>query len=405
MDLKFLQQHIRNLAIVKETDSHVVSCYLNLGRGVAGYRNALNERVGMLRKNLTGKSLADFEDALARIEEYLLTALSPASKGVALFARGGAIPFFIPLQFRVPLPNWIGMNSTPNIYHLVELKDTYHRFVVMIATNTSVRIVEVNLGEATQELWSERPELRKRVGRGWAKDHYQNHRRDRTEQFIKEEIHVLEQLMLAGGHSHLILAGNPRTIARVRKALPKYLAAKLVKTTVGASRGGISEVISATLASFVEQEELESLAVVDRLQQEIHTGGLAVADTRQTLSALQNSQVDVLVMARDYSPDPGWMCSACGTASVARQTVQECVGCGFRDIRSFDPREEMVRIAERSGCVVEIVNHSEVLMRHGGVGALLRFLLPEQQRWTTEATGRAIKPGRLSRLQSRMKTA
>jgi hypothetical protein len=57
MDLKFLQQHIRNLAIVKETDSPVVSCYLNLERGVVEIVNHSEDLmmyggVGALRRFL-----------------------------------------------------------------------------------------------------------------------------------------------------------------------------------------------------------------------------------------------------------------------------------------------------------------------------------------------------------------
>jgi hypothetical protein len=31
---------------------------------------------------------------------------------VAIFARGGAQPFFLPLQLRVPLPTWMAIDST-----------------------------------------------------------------------------------------------------------------------------------------------------------------------------------------------------------------------------------------------------------------------------------------------------
>ena len=37
-------------------------------------------------------------------------------------------------------------------------------------------------------------------------------------------------------------------------------------------------------------------------------------------------------------------------------------------------------MAERSGSEVEIVNHSDALMRLGGVGCLLRFPVPEKYR-------------------------
>jgi len=37
----------------------------------------------------------------------------------------------------------------------------------------------------------------------------------------------------------------------------------------------------------------------------------------------------------------------------------------------------MVRVAQQTGCGVEVVNQSEALTRLGGVGCLLRFRPPE----------------------------
>ncbi|NJN99973.1 MAG: hypothetical protein HC875_40630 [Anaerolineales bacterium] len=141
---------------------------------------------------------------------------------MAIFARGGASPLFLPLQFRVPLPHWLAVAGLPNIYHLVELKDNYHRYVVLLSTEESARIVEVNLGAATEELWTQRPELRQRVGREWTKEHYQSHLRHQTERFIKESIAMLEQLMAAGGHTHLILAGNAQMTGQFAGRCPRH---------------------------------------------------------------------------------------------------------------------------------------------------------------------------------------
>jgi ribosomal protein L30E len=346
MELKNLQKHIHTLATLEETDSPVISCYLNWEVGASGHRPVLKERGRILRQGLSGQARQDFEEALDRIEAFITTELLPDAKGVAIFARGGAQPFFLPLQFRVPLPTWMAVNSTPNIYHLVELKDTYHRYVVMISTRESVRIVEVSLGAVTEELWRQRPELRKRVGREWTKEHYQSHRRERTSHFIKEQIKILEQLVEAGGHKHLVLAGNPHMTAQIWRALPKHLADRLIDTAVASSHNRISDVVRATLASFIEQEEQESLAIADELERESRTGGLAVVGSETSLEALKRGQADVLVLARDM-PDP-------------------------------EIREELVRLAAQNQCQVEVVSFGDFLMEFGGVGCLLRYLTPDQ---------------------------
>ena len=338
MELKQLQNYIRILATLEETDAPVVTCYLDLSN--QRYRNVVDQRVRLLSSLLAGEPLADFEHSMGLIEEYVAGKIEDTSRGAALFSRSGSQPLFLPLQFRVPLPTWLSVDTIPNIYHLVEMKDTYHRYVLLIASEEKARVVEVNLGAVTRQLWVERPELRHRVGREWSRQHYQNHRRERSQQFVREKVKLLERLVSDRGYSHLLLAGPPQVVTRVRKALPKSLADKLVDTVPASSRDKLVDVVEATLSSFVEQEEQESLALSDELLREIQTGGLAVVGPEDVLTALKKAQADALVLSVSYDG---------------------------RD------REEMVRLAEQAGCRVEVVNTSEPLDRLGGVGALLRY--------------------------------
>ena len=378
MELRELQHHIRRLALLEETASPVISCYLNLETNLMDARQTLESQLRKVRKGLPAHLQSEFDEAFGQIETYLANPLPSHTKGLAIFARGGSWPFWQALQFCVPLPNWLAVDTTPNIYHLVELKDTYHRYVVMISTEETARIVEVNLGSVTEELWRERPELRQRVGREWSRERYQSHRRNRTDQFIKEKIIVLERLMLAGGHSHLILAGNPRLTARVRRELPRHLADKLIDTVVASGSDKISDVVAATLSSFIEQEELESQTMVERLQRNIHTGGLAVIGTSETLDALQRGQVDLLIIAKDYAFPIGWKCVECGQVRSHQSPRHKCIACHSEELRPLNLREEMIRLAEQRGYHVEVVNQSDWLYQAGGVGALLRYFAPQQ---------------------------
>jgi hypothetical protein len=142
-----------------------------------------------------------------------MRAIAPRTRGLVAFARAGQNPFWLELQFEVPLPTWITMGSTPNIYHLVELKDNYDRYVVLLTTEASARIMSMNLRSITANLWQSRPELCRRARHEWSRDHFQDHRREYTKRFINEQIRTLDGLISAAGYGHLILAGNPRMIA------------------------------------------------------------------------------------------------------------------------------------------------------------------------------------------------
>ena len=372
--LEELRDIIATLAGIEAFHTPFVSCYLNLEHGVDSARKMIDQRADLLRQVLNGSELDDFEDSIAAIKRYLDEDLLPDAKGLAFFARSSfEREFYMPLQFAVPLPNRLKVYPTPNIYHLVELKDTYERYLVMIATPDQVRILEVDLGAATIQAWSEHPPLRDRVGWEWSQTQYQLYRRDREGHFLQEKITVLKQLMHSGEHTHLILAGDPQVTARIRHALPESLASKLMETIPATSGDTQTDIVSATLSAFVKQEEQESQSIADRLIEAIRTQGLAVIGAQDCLDNLLRGRVDTLVMLQTYHPDPGWFCASCNAMGTTTPETSICPCCHAKDVRPTDLREELVRLAGKWNCSVEVVEKSDDLAALGGVGCLLRY--------------------------------
>ena len=340
MELKELQDRIRTLVTLEETEAPVVSVYMNLEKNAPELREFTKHRVALLKQSLSQEQLGHFQRTIEHIGCYVIEELDKTARGAAIFARNGTSPFFLGLQFRVPVPNMIAVGSHPNIYHLVELKDTYHRYVVVVINDKGARILEVNLGEVTKQLWTAQPKLREHIGETWTRERYQHHLGLQEETVLQEAIKALDRVMSAGGHTHLILAGE--SAWRLRNALPHHLSLKFVDVVDISRRANVHDIVSSTIAAFVEKEELESLEMADRLVQEIITDGLAVVGEEATLQALQFGAADVLVMAQSFDPE-------------------------------FRVKEIMVKLAEQCRCTVEIVNGSEALNRLGGVGCLLRY--------------------------------
>ena len=368
-----LKQQLTVLTCVEESDALFISVYLNLEDEKSDWRLTLNNRARLLRLILKDDELADLNDALNKIESWLDTELLPEAKSVAIFVRGifGG-EFMLPMQFAAPLPNWIAVYPTPNVYHLVELKDNYHRYIVLFAMTDRASILEVNLGAVTTQAWINNPDLRMRVGQEWGRSHYQVHQKNRGNRFMHEKIQVLEQLMHAGGHTHLILTGDPEITEAIRLALPKDLADKLVDIIPASKRDQQTDIVMATLSSFIEHEEQESRSVVEDLIEGLRSHNLAVAGSADTLTVLRWGEVDTLVMASDYQPDSGWTCTACRAIGIEPPETSVCPQCSALAARPVDIREAILRVAGQLECAVEIVEHSDTLMSLGGVGCLLR---------------------------------
>lgn len=72
MDLEKLNIQNRNIAVLGETKSPVISCYINNESGFRGYRDSFDERIKEIRKALPADQRLDFEHALAKTEVFLL---------------------------------------------------------------------------------------------------------------------------------------------------------------------------------------------------------------------------------------------------------------------------------------------------------------------------------------------
>jgi hypothetical protein len=372
MDIAEFQGHIRNLATLPRTEAPVISCYLRVQDGHLRHRRLFDKRIEELKRCVAGKTAERFERALVPIERFLSAEVHGSSKGAAVFSREGHQPYFLALQFAVPLPTWVTADMLPNIYHLVELKDKYWRFILLVCSRDEIRMLSVNLGKVTLELLRQRPELRRRVGREWTKEHYRAHRAARTRRFVDDAVNALSEVMSAGGYDHLILAGDRSMTALVRRALPPRTAARLAGIIRNPGMTEACDVVSRSIEAFIEAEEKESCDAAGMLEERLRGGGLAVAGTRASHFALRRGRVQTLVMSTDYAPRPGWLCVSCRVERTAEGRPKRCRACGSRSLVDLEVREAMLRLAEQRGIQVELVRDSAALRRIGDVGCLLQ---------------------------------
>ena len=368
-----LQQHLRLLAALPESEAPTVSCYLDLESARTRWQSVLDRRLRLLRQTAPDADGELLEGAMDRIRSFLADELRPEARGFAAFSRDGAEPYFTALQFEAPTPTSISLDTVPNIYHLIELKDDFDRYLVLLCTSDSARIFEVHLGAVSRELLLRQPELRRRIGREWTRLHYQNHRRDRDRTFLREKTEALERLVRDKGYTRIILAGDPQRVAMVRHELPREIRERVIDS-VALPRGlDEKEVVRATLASFIEEEEREGRSLSELLVSELRRDGLAVPGAGNCLQVLRRGQADALVLAKEWESSRAWSCGECTWSAAGDVTPELCAECGAQELREHDAREELVRLAEQTGCEVEIVGESKPLLELGGAGCLLRF--------------------------------
>ena len=103
-----LQQNVRILATLCETEFPVISCYLNAEQGITACRAFLAERIPLLRGTIPAAQRKSFEQSLEHIEGYVNeNAQDPNIRGIAVFGRSVEDPL-------TTCPCWLVSRSASN---------------------------------------------------------------------------------------------------------------------------------------------------------------------------------------------------------------------------------------------------------------------------------------------------
>lgn len=366
--LTALRRELEVLAAIEQSEAPFVSCYVDLERGPAGCRDRLEKRARALRATLPEPMRLDFDAALAPLARFLNDGLHPEARGLAIFSRsvyGGA--FFLPLQFAAPLPDALTAGPVPDLFQLAALQDRYHRFVVLLATQRSVSVLEVDLGAASLVAW-----LGSAATAAARRAPPRVEPEPAGESWLARAVTLVERVVAERGHTHLMVAGDPDVTAACRRALPAPLREILVATIAANERHAIADIVAATTSVFVDWEERESQAIAARFVDAVRNNGPAAVGASACFEALRARQAKLLLLARGRRPQPGWRCTACSAMRLRRIPPAACPECGRHSVWRTDESVELVRLARQRDCAVEFVEHCDPLMALGGVGCVLK---------------------------------
>ncbi len=339
--MQSLRRNIVALASLPETESPVISAYFDTTEAPEAMRLLISIWSSSVRSTFCRSQQQDFEQAKAAVMDVLADGWPPGSRSLAVFARGGDSPMkiVIPLGARID-PSFHAL-ELPVIFPLIQAKDRFHRFVIAICTEESARILEVTLGAVSEELLATTPELRSRLGREWTREHYHHQKRERHRRFIREKVDIITDLMSRRGHNHLLLAGHPRHVNRLKDALPKHIATRVVGEISKSPNGAnYSSILEESLDAFVAAEHAESVQNVERLHQEIRRGGLGVVGIESSLKAVRDGSADMLIISENLPEEE---------------------------------RESLVRLATLRDVSIEVCEDDPLIDDYGGVGCLLRY--------------------------------
>lgn len=171
----------------------------------------------------------------------------------------------------------------------------------------------------------------------------------------------------------LVIGGTEEALGELRDHLPKALRERLAGELHLSPQVELGQILDRVLEIEREQERRVEAQRLEDLIATTHGAGAGVLGLEATLLAIVEQRVRLLIVEADYA-QPGWECPSCGFLAAARTDI--CPICSMTLNSQIDIIESaLVHVIEQHGDI-EVVRSPEsrqILARHGGIGALLRY--------------------------------
>jgi len=165
----------------------------------------------------------------------------------------------------------------------------------------------------------------------------------------------------------IVLAGPGPTKIQFRDMLPKHLQQRIIDI-IDVDVDDEKNLLKESIHLISEQEKTVSREAVEHLKEEILKDGLAVYGFDDTLQAVKNGQVELLIVEKDYKLK-GCICEHCQIVKAG--PIKNCPVCG-EPVSEVDVIEEIIKFAERTDAEIEFTDDKEI-SNLGHIGGILRY--------------------------------
>ncbi len=333
---------------------------------------------------------------LARITEFVETQLEPNVNGAFIVADGQQGVFeAIPLDV-APTPSLV-LESVPALRPLVHASEDYPTFAVVNANQQ-----EANVWVIERLGWSENIQVasdgypRHQSTGGLNAQRYQNRANERVEAFARTVAEQVNRLFMESSTppDYLILSDEEPMATAIAEHLHKEVSPKVLGRVV-LGKDPLPTEIAAIVAPMIEAaERQEETDAVQKVADNVGAQTLGIAGAVDTLRALANGQVQMLVMNDDFTAT-GWADYTLPLFGLGEIPAEHPAGGDVANLRVTKLEDEAVRLAVLNGGTVELIQTTEPLSADsdvpraggeipraaaataldglGGIGAVLRY--------------------------------
>jgi peptide subunit release factor 1 (eRF1) len=377
-----LQSALQELTACPSTDHPFLSVYLNWtpdGNGRRPSLQLLEQELDTIADGLAGDAAhrAGFKADRQRIMDYVNHEAPKSARGLAIFACNG-LDIWQALPLQAPVETSIVADRYPHVFQLARLIDEYETCAIVLAEGQESRMFVIALNQAEQVGETEAPEKIKRFDQGGqAQMLFQRRTDNLIKAHTKDIAEQLDKVVKRYDVRHVVIAGNDAIKGMVMDSLTEPIKHKLIDyihLDPASNLKTILETIEPLLRDAERRQQTGALAELEKHM--TAKGGLGALGATDTAVALSKGQVSTLLVLHGFG-GTGGECPNCGMLRAGQRT--KCPYDGA-EMRPVDLREAFAARAIQQNAAVQVIDASDYLAAHDGVGALLRYRDDEQAR-------------------------
>jgi len=359
------QRDLQELIAFRSEGTPVLSLYLDTDVN----RQPKDKCRLVLREKLSAVADTCLSSDLERVEQFFEYEYDWQGLSVALFSCQER-DLWRAYTISAPIRNAVFCAPEPYIKPLVDVLGEYGSFAVVLVDQAGARLFTIQQGEIREE-----DEIVGEV----VKRHRQSGR-SRTTFQRKTDMQVLHNMRIAAEAATefcqgevcqgIVLAGSEGLLTRFAEMLPRHLQKEIVGNITADMTTPLSVILSRAMELWQARKREQEGKLVEQLVTAAAKGEPAALGLADTLYAVRQGQVHILLVERDYEA-PGVRCDACGYVGAAGS--RGCLFCGG----SVHPVDNAVDLAVHktlaSGGTALVLADNERLAEAGHIGAILRY--------------------------------
>ncbi len=315
---------------------------------------------------------ASLEEDFKKIQHYVDQEFSGRGVRCLVIFSASKKNFWQVYHLPQPVKSRLIVNGEAYVRPLTTLLDEYKRYCTVVVNRDKARIFEVYLGEITEhtEIFNQVPGKVRIAGwYGLEERRIERNIDDKIHRHFKQVADATLDFFKRKRFDWLIIGAKRESLSAFEGHLHTYLRDRIIGWADLDPETSLHEALLKTQEIARRMEHEEETRLIQRLLDEANSNGLGVIGLEDTLKAIWQGQVNVLLVKDDLSV-PGFLCPKCGYMSTEES---ECPHDKLAMTPTPDILEEAVESAIFQNCQIEHVTESQELDNIGGIGAILRF--------------------------------